>query len=123
MASGAMFTTRVEMDASEMLKGLGDLRERLTTALKRLGDLMAARIASAAKAGRVWTDRTSDARNGLTARAVMEGQKLVIYLYHVMHYGLWLEVKNGGTYAIIMQTLQKHYPEVVAMAGRLLMGG
>lgn len=52
-----------------------------------------------------WTDRTGNARQGLFARAGKDDGSHFIVLYHTMPYGFWLEVKNGGRYAIIEPTL------------------
>lgn len=53
-----------------------------------------------------WTDRTGNARNGLFAsheKIPMVEHRLVIY--HTMPYGLWLEVRWSGRYAIIGPTM------------------
>jgi hypothetical protein len=53
-----------------------------------------------------WTDRTTNARNGLTAKGGLAGPGLgVLVLAHRVPYGIWLEVRFGGKYAIIMPTL------------------
>jgi len=53
-----------------------------------------------------WTDRTGNARNGLFV--VHEKEPMVIHrliTYHTMSYGLWLEVRWSGRYAIIGPTM------------------
>lgn len=56
-----------------------------------------------------WEDRSGDARDGLTAKAYFEttgvGRKYTIMLYHTVDYGIWLEIRWNGRYAIIMPTL------------------
>lgn len=53
-----------------------------------------------------WEDRTGDARAGLKAEAVHHGFRQEIYLYHTVDYGIWLEVRWDGQYAIILPTLE-----------------
>lgn len=48
-----------------------------------------------------WTDRTGAARNGLGARVVVGDDKVAIVLYHSVAYGVFLELRWGGKYAII----------------------
>lgn len=54
-----------------------------------------------------WTDRTSNARNGLFAREFQDGTHHIIVLYHTMPYGFWLEVKHAGQYQIIMPATEE----------------
>lgn len=63
-----------------------------------------------------WTDRTSNARNGLFAthdKVPMVVHKLVVY--HTMPYGLWLEIRWSGRYAIIGPTLFHMAPHLAVM--------
>lgn len=52
-----------------------------------------------------WTDRTGAARNGLRARVFTSGSKVAIVLYHSVPYGVYLETRWGGKYAIIRPAL------------------
>lgn len=64
-----------------------------------------------------WDDRTGDARSGLTAEADTSGLNLAIVLYHTVDYGIWLEVRNGGEYAIIIPTIEQMGPVVMGALG------
>lgn len=69
-------------------------------------DAMAARAASMMRANAPWTDRTGNARAGL--KAVHESEPMVehrLVLLHSMPYGIWLEVRWSGRYAIIAPTM------------------
>lgn len=63
-----------------------------------------------------WTDRTSNARNGLFAKAVYDAgsRKYIIVLYHTVPYGIWLEMRWSGKYAIINPTMQTGGPQVMS---------
>jgi hypothetical protein len=61
-----------------------------------------------------WQDRTGEARQGLTA---IGKQRLVYYeieLFHTVEYGVWLEVRWNGKYAIIEPTLEVMGPRLMA---------
>lgn len=62
----------------------------------------------------LWTDRTGNARAGL--RAVHESDPMVrheLVLFHTMPYGIWLEVRFSGKYAIIAPTLEALGPDLM----------
>lgn len=103
--------------------------DQLAAAIEQYGDrvlvavtAVAGRIATLmqndAKANAIWTDRTANARTGLfgTAERDVAQKMVVIYLSHAVDidYGKWLELANGGRYAIIMQTIEAHLPELKA---------
>jgi hypothetical protein len=63
-----------------------------------------------------WTDRTGNARAGLhTAVQGRAGSVQTIYASHSVFYGKYLELKNGGRFAIISPTLVQYYPRVAAI--------
>ena len=72
------------------------------------------------KANAPWTDRTTNARNGLAARYVPGGTKHSLVLFHQVPYGIWLEVRHDGKYAIIMPTVQEFGPKVMHTLEQLL---
>lgn len=66
-----------------------------------------------------WTDRTSNARNGLFAKAVT-GDAHAIVCYHTVPYGIWLEVRHSGRYAIIEPTIQVEGKRIMTALNGLL---
>ncbi len=88
-----------------------------------------------------WEDRTSNARGGIffavdgfgltplmgevtpEAKSEMsdvavesgDGNTLIIALGHTVFYGKFLETSNGGTYAVIMSTLENNLPQLERM--------
>lgn len=48
-----------------------------------------------------WTDRTGEARKLLMAETIETADDVTLYLIHGAAYGVWLELRNGGRYAII----------------------
>ncbi len=90
-------------------------RERLLGAIGRVCEIVAAMIQSTAQTNARWTDRTGNARQGLTARMIRNGAIFTIVLFHTMSYGIWLELANNGRYAIVLRTLQAYYPRLMRM--------
>ena len=103
---------------------------------------------NAARASAPWTDRTGNARSGLffavdgfgltpvvgrvTAAAhgrrgdvdIIAGDKntLIITLGHTVYYGEFLELCNGGRYAVVMSTIESRKAELKRLLERLLGG-
>ena len=114
--------------------GLEAYGQRAMVALQAAANYWGQSIQDAARDKAVWEDRTGNARGGLffavdgfgmtpivgevTAEArsemsdvtVESGSKdtLVITLAHTVFYGKFLELKNGGRYAIIMSTIENN---------------
>lgn len=79
-----------------------------------------------------WTDRTTNARNGLFAEDFNEGTKYGIVFAHSVDYGIYLELPHktrGGKNAkrktvrarpIIMPTIKQYGPRVMKKMNRLI---
>jgi hypothetical protein len=52
-----------------------------------------------------WQDQTGNARNGLASKPFSEGTNFGMDLFHQVPYGIWLEVRFSGRYAVIDPTL------------------
>lgn len=76
-----------------------------------------ARVEAYAKLNAPWTDQTGMARAGLTASVGVDGGEVVLTLAHSVDYGIWLELIQDGSYAIIMPTLEALGPEILRDAG------
>lgn len=72
-----------------------------------------------AQANAPWEDRTGDARAQLDVDVRWEGEVIVWEMSHGVDYGLFLETRWNGQYAIIMPTLEMFAPQI----GRGLSGG
>lgn len=69
-----------------------------------------------------WHDRTSNARNGLKARAKRSGKKFFIILFHTVDYGIYLEngTENMRARPIIRPTIAVYAPKVVLTLTKIL---
>ena len=98
-------------------------------------------IQDQARLGAVWEDRTGNARGGLffavdgfrlqtitgevtpEAKSEMkdtsvesgDANTLIVTLGHTVFYGKFLELSNGGRYAIVMSTIEKNLGELEAL--------
>ncbi len=59
-----------------------------------------------------WEDRTGDARDLLDVDVRWEGTSIVWEMFHQVEYGLYLETRWNGKYAIIMPTLEMFAPQI-----------
>jgi hypothetical protein len=101
--------------------------DTLTPALKKLlpavdagvdlaFDVLRPRAEAYARSNAKWTDRTGNARNGLKAqhdKVPMVSHTLTVF--HSMPYGIWLEVRWSGRYAIIGPTLVNIAPQLAIL--------
>jgi hypothetical protein len=105
----------------------GDLNEQriqqIGPTIKRAMVAAAGRTAPQAeawmKSNARWTDRTGNARNGLTARSVVSTNSVKVVLSHSVPYGIWLEVRWDGKYAIIEPAIQEWAPRMMELVARL----
>lgn len=68
-----------------------------------------------------WTDRTSNARNGLRAVHVAVAKfRHWILLTHSVDYGIYLEASNDGKYAIVIPTLRVWGPKTMALFVKMM---
>lgn len=81
---------------------------------------MTPEIESYMKSNAKWTDRTSNARNGLRAVTDFSDGSYAIVMFHSVPYGIWLEVRFSGRYAIIEPTVQAMGPVVMENVQHLL---
>lgn len=117
VAAGAMkFSFRDKGMANRLANGSA----RLIKTVYATMEFYAPQVENYAKVNAPWTDRTGNARNGLAARAFQETGNAGIVLFHQVPYGIWLEVKNSGAYAIIMPTIDYYGPVVMRRLERVM---
>jgi len=89
---------------------------KVIEACKAVLDYFQPIVESFAKQNAKWTDRTSNARQSLHSWVDQLSQDVVaLYLSHGMWYGVFLEAKYAGRYAIIWPTLQAHIEPIQQM--------
>lgn len=114
-------TSGVKITSDEITPNLRELNPRLYSAIYTTMQFFADRAESAAKSNARWQDQTGNARQGLTSKAFAAPDQFTLVLFHTMPYGVWLEVRWSGRYAIILPTIEQTGPELMA-AIRGIMG-
>lgn len=99
----------------EMLKRIQQYGDAVEGVAMEVAQYFAPQIEAAAKQDAAWTDRTGNARQGLFTTIRKNGKSVSLYLSHAMDYGMWLELRHHGRYAIIMRTLSSFYPKIQRM--------
>lgn len=114
--AGLVGQTRVEWNGTDkrLRARMGDYGEAVKEGLLSVGQRLGPAMEAFAKQNAPWTDRTGHARQGLRYFVDQQddGQVVVVTLAHGegIFYGWFLEVRFQGRYAIILPTLQAHYP-------------
>ena len=89
-----------------MVKKMDDTNKRMEQAVKIVCERAAQEAVNWAKTNKKWTNRTSNAVNGLRNDVRWESKvKIVLSVYHTMDYGVWLELAHQKKYAILQQAI------------------
>lgn len=99
-----------------VIQNMQRYERRVYEAIRYVADYFAPVLENYAKANAPWVDRTGNARASLHAfKRELSEAVVELYLAHGMDYGIHLERRFQGRYAIILPTLQAHYPQVGQM--------
>ena len=102
---------------SELATAVERYGDRVLTAVAAVAQYVATQMQNQAQADAPWTDRTGNARTGIfgTSEADFGAHIVTIYLSHgaTIDYGVWLELANSGSYAVIMRTMESHYDSLM----------
>lgn len=115
-----MVKARIYITDNDLSPNLKAFPQRLGRAVAALVRYEAPKVESYAKIHAPWTDRSGNARQTLQAVTEHQPLKHSIILSHGMPYGIWLEVKNEGEYAIIEPTIRAMGPIVFEHFNKLL---
>ncbi len=104
---------------SEVQRNLDAWAKRQRGAVVVLAKNWAGQLERRAKQNAPWTDRTSNARNGLFGSTAVEGNQVFIRVAHSMEYGVFLELANDGRFAILKPTVSDATAEIERAYRRL----
>lgn len=109
-----------ELNMDPLLKGLEVLDRRTDNAVGGVMEYWDSKIEAYMRINAPWTDRTGNARSGLFAKAGHERFKRHwIDLGHRMPYGIWLEIRFAGKYAIVFPSLVLFGPKIMKTMNKL----
>jgi hypothetical protein len=116
-----------------LTKGIREFGPKLNLAVGALMKQSAPQVQNYARRNAPWTDRTGNARQGLFAeysagREAFLGSAFggngvgqhTITLYHSVNYGIWLEVRFAGRYAIIAPTIEVEGARIMGKMNKLI---
>ena len=72
------------------------------------------------RANAPWTDRSGNARRTLHTEYDEAGRVFTLWIAHGMDYGLWLEIRFAGRFAIIGPAIDHFAPQIMAELQRRL---
>ena len=102
--------------ADRMVNRIGEYGEAIHFAVRQVAEYFRAVLETYAKENAPWEDRTANARQTLHALVDDLAKDVVaLYLSHGVTYGLWLEIANGGKYAVIWPTIEAHLEAIAKM--------
>ena len=95
-------------DPADLARAIAKTGDRVKThALVPYLERQADRIRAQMKQEAPWADRTGAARRQLLAEVEQDDNKVALVFSHGVPYGKFLELSNGGRYAIIGPTIMK----------------
>ncbi len=103
----------------EVAARMMEYQRRVKQAVQQVAEYWAAVFEAYAKENAPWTDRTGNARQSLwTEVRDLARDTVALYLSHGVEYGVQLETRFGGRYAIIWPTMEAHLSQI----GQMLRG-
>ena len=108
-----------QRDPAQLEMAISKLGDRVKTHalvpyLERQADMLRGQMKREAP----WTDRTGAARRALLAEVEQDVNRVSLVLSHGVPYGKYLELSNGGRYAIVGPTVMREgYVVMRGMAG------
>lgn len=108
-----MITTKIKMQNGELLNSIRQIDSRMNRFVAATMRMHAKRAEAFAKRSAPWTDQTGNARGSLSGNYEGGGTQHKIVVAHGVDYGIWLEVRFSGRYAVINPTIAHEGPEVM----------
>lgn len=102
-----------------LFASIDDVEPRIKRSMVAAANYCAPLAEQYMRSNATWTDRTGAARNGLRAKVVTSSDKVALVLYHSVPYGVFLEVRWSGKYAIIEPAMAAIGPLFVEAFGKL----
>lgn len=99
-----------------MQRRLNEYERRINQIIRQVAQYWQAVFESYAKENAPWQDQTGNARQSLHSFIEeLSGDMVRLYLSHGVDYGIYLETKYAGRYAIIWPTIQRHIEPIRQM--------
>jgi hypothetical protein len=113
--------TSLRITSDTLTPGIKEFPAVLDRTVAQTIDYFAPRVEAFMKSNAPWTDRTTNARNGLRATPEHSyGRSHSIHCTHGVPYGIWLETRFGGKNAIIDPTIESQGHVLMSLMRKLL---
>lgn len=120
-AGGKFASSKGFFSTNTLARGLAQFEFKMRDRMEEIANDFAKELVDYAQSHAPWNDRTGDARAGLGAQAETGlGGNIIVTLFHTVSYGIWLEVRWGGKYAIIIPTVEQKGPELLQKMERMM---
>ena len=93
--------------------GYNKYQQQLRSAILQLLAARQPEITEWMQSNAPWTDRTGNARRGLNVDIEAFADGIMLILQHGVTYGIYLELKNSGRYAILTPALDYWGPVIL----------
>jgi len=104
---------------AKLAEALEQYGQKAVAAVTAVAEYLAGKMQGEARQNAPWEDRTGNARTGLFATVEREAAETLVTIYlshgHTIYYGRFLELCNGGRYAIIQPTVEANLPVLKRM--------
>lgn len=107
----------ISVDASEVIANLASFGGTVLERVQAFGQQIAGEAEAHMKLNAPWTDRTAAARASLFGRSWTESNVVIIHLAQKVDYGIWLEIRWLGRYAVVSPTMYVFVEEVSRRLG------
>lgn len=108
------FNNDLAQGRTTLQRGIAQFEAKMRAGFQERMEPFAQRMLDYAIEHAPWEDRTGEARQGLGAEYDDDPDEPGISLFHTVEYGIWLEVRWGGKYAIIIPTVEFLGPGMMA---------
>jgi hypothetical protein len=109
-----------QYDDSQLITGLTRFEHRVKNAIRQVATYWAGVFENYAKENARWKDQTANARQSLHAFVEeLTNDTVALYIAHGVDYGIQLETKYAGRYAIIWETIETHLVQIRQMLQRI----
>ena len=117
--SGGLSVT-LDFDRRNLGRNLEALPDEVDGMVHAVMEYQSVKAVAHMKTTAPWTDRTGNARNGLSSEVGWNPREShSIRLFHRMWYGIFLETRWAGRYAIILPTIQLYGKDTMRLLTKL----
>lgn len=115
-----MLNYKIEMNSAKIVRNIDELPDKVDGYIHAVVAYQAGKATAWMKTTAKWRDRTGNARSGLSVDVGWKPQEShsMTFFYRVA-YGIFLEVRWAGKFAIIGPAIQKFGPETMRMLDKM----